>query len=110
MMDFIREFIIRYKKVIIAALLVLSVSLVFICNKEKVKAGNEHEVSRSDKRFTEYRVVQGDSLWKIAEANIDYDYYDNIYDYMSELKRMNNLDSEKIYVGQSLIITYYVND
>ena len=58
----------------------------------------------------EITVKSGDTLWDIAEANMDYEYYDDVNDYIAEIKRMNNLYSDKIYTGQNLLITYYCHN
>ena len=109
MVDFIREVFFRFKKGIIFGTVFICIISVFIITKVNVKAGNSNSISYSDKRFTNYTIVEGDTLWDIAEDNIDYDYYKNVYEYMNELRYMNNLKSDNIYVGQNLLITYYVN-
>ena len=58
----------------------------------------------------EVTVKSGDTLWDIAEANMDYEYYEDVNDYIAEIKRMNNLYSDKIYTGQNLLITYYCHN
>lgn len=110
MVDFIREVFFRFKKGIIFGTVFICIISVFIITKVNVKAGNSNSISYNDKRFTNYTVVEGDTLWDIAEDNIDYDYYKNVYEYMNELRHMNNLKSDNIYVGQNLLITYYVNN
>ena len=66
--------------------------------------------SNDSKYFTNITVEKGDTLWNIAEKYNDEDHYSSIYDYMNELRRMNNLTSDELYAGQSLVITYYVSD
>lgn len=109
MIDFIREVLIRFKKGIVIGLIAICMMSVFLITKVNVKAGNSN-TANNDKRFTNYTVVSGDTLWDIAEENMDYDHYNSVYEYMRELKNMNNLKSDNIYVGQNLLITYYVNN
>ena len=110
MVDLIREVVIRYKKAIVfAAACILAITF-FIVGKVNVNAGNAYEIDYSDKRFTNYTVQSGDSLWSVASEHIDYTYYRDIYEYMEELREMNHLKSDNIYYGQNLIITYYVNE
>ena len=66
--------------------------------------------SNDSKYFTNITVEKDDTLWNIAEKYNDEDHYSSIYDYMNELRRMNNLTSDELYAGQSLVITYYVSD
>lgn len=107
MFNFFREFIIKFKKGILGVLVLIAIISVVIVAKVNVKAGNAYEVDYSNKRFYNYTVVSGDSLWTIAEQNMDYDHYDNIYEYMNDLKKMNHLSSDNITIGQNLLITYY---
>ncbi len=60
-----------------------------------------------NKYFTNITVMEGDSLWSVAEQYMDEEHYSSIYDYMNELRKMNNLTSDNLYVGQNLVITYY---
>ena len=59
--------------------------------------------------FTNITVDEGDTLWSIAQANIDYDYYDSIYDYMEQLKDINNLTTDDINAGDNMIVIYYAD-
>lgn len=55
--------------------------------------------SHEQEKFQNITVSQGDSLWTIAKelgGNVN----ENVY----EIKKLNNLESSIIYVGQSLII------
>ena len=57
----------------------------------------------------QYKVIEiqkGDSLWSIAEDHMNPG-FDDIYDYIRELKRCNQLDSDKITAGNYLMIPYY---
>ncbi len=110
MVDLMREIIIRYKKVILFTLAGILMITFFIIGKVNVNAGSSNEPDYSNKRFTNYTVQAGDSLWSVAEDHIDYNYFSDIYDYMDELRDMNNLKSDDIYYGQNLLITYYVNN
>lgn len=57
----------------------------------------------------QYKVIEiqkGDSLWSIAKDNMNPG-FDNIFDYIHELRRCNQLDSDKITAGNYLMIPYY---
>ena len=73
-----------------------------LTNTEKCIAG-----SNEDKYFTNVTVEEGDTLWELASEYMDEDHYDSIYEYMDELKHMNNMTSENLYAGQNLVVTYY---
>ena len=63
--------------------------------------------SNEDKYFTNITVSEGDTRWEVASEHMDEEHYDSIYEYMDEIKSMNNMTSEDIYAGQNLVITYY---
>lgn len=56
----------------------------------------------------QYRIIEiqkGDSLWSIAKENMNPGFND-IFDYIREVKRCNQLDSDKITAGNYLMIPY----
>ncbi len=63
--------------------------------------------NNENKYFTNITVMEGDTLWNVAEKYMDDEHYSSIYDYMDELRRMNNLTSDNLYAGQNLVVTYY---
>ncbi|MEY8410586.1 LysM peptidoglycan-binding domain-containing protein [Lachnospiraceae bacterium 62-26] len=58
------------------------------------------------KYYTSITVAPGDSLWSIAKRYLD-DNYESIYDYIEELKDINDLTSNRIQAGQYLTVSYY---
>lgn len=65
----------------------------------------EHHASY--KYFTSIKIEKGDTLWSIANENMDYDHYKNVSEYVNEVKTMNSLTSDRIVAGSYLIIPYY---
>ena len=63
--------------------------------------------TNENKYFTNITVDEGDTLWEVASEHMDEEHYDSIYEYMDEIKEMNNMTSEELYEGQNLVITYY---
>lgn len=59
------------------------------------------------KYYTSVYIYPGDTLWSIAETYMDTDYYDNMDEYIAELKQMNGLKTDKIKSGNYLTISYY---
>ncbi len=74
-----------------------------IITKAQTCAANTNE----NKYFTNITVNDGDSLWAVAEQYMDNTHYSSVYEYMDEIKNMNNLSSDDIYAGQNLVVTYY---
>ena len=101
-----RSTMISYKAVIFAILFcIMLISFVL----GSVKGQSKRHASASDTYFTNITVDEGDTLWSIAQANIDYDYYDSIYDYMEQLKDINNLTTDDINAGDNMIVIYYAD-
>ncbi len=73
-----------------------------LTNTEKCIAG-----SAENKYFTNITVEEGDTLWEVASEHMDTEHYDSVYEYMDEIKAVNNMTSDNIYAGQNLVITYY---
>ena len=66
---------------------------------------NSGLVSSDIKCYKSIELQEGDTLWNIAETYMD-DSYDSINDYISELKKINNLDSDEIHEGHYLMVAY----
>lgn len=66
---------------------------------------NKHPIQRF-KYFTSLEIKDGDTIWDIANQNITEE-YDNINDYIREIKQCNNLSSDHITTGHYLLIPYY---
>ncbi len=66
------------------------------------KAAGEQMV----KCYTCIRISGGDSLWKIARLYMG-EGYDDIQEYIEEVKELNQLTSDQIHAGQYLTLPYY---
>ena len=60
----------------------------------------------TDMKYKVIQIEEGDSLWSIAKENIDPGFSD-IYEYIREIRRCNQLDSDRITSGNYLMIPYY---
>jgi LysM repeat protein len=59
-----------------------------------------------DKTVISVRIEKGDSLWSIA-SNYITDEYENINDYITEIKKSNGLVTDTIHEGRYIIVPYY---
>ena len=93
-----------YRRAIVAsAAVVLLVLCVWIAAKSNGKAVGKSE---RVKQLTSVCVEEGDCIWTIAKQ-----YYTeecgSMQDYVSEIKKTNNLYGDRILSGYSLLIPYY---
>lgn len=89
----------------IGAILVVLVSVLILSNTLKTNA-KENNNSDREKFYTSILIEEGDSLWSIAEEHRP-DKSISIKKYISELKLMNNMESDVIHAGNYLTIYYY---
>lgn len=91
---------------------VLIVSLLCICfflyfGDSVVKA----QEPTTDIQYKVVEVKTGDSLWSIAKKNMsdesNYSGFTDIYQYIHEIKKCNNMKSNQINAGCYLMIPYY---
>ena len=91
---------------------VLIVSLLCICfflyfGDSVVKA----QEPTTDIQYKVVEVKTGDSLWSIAKENMsdksNYSEFTDIYQYIHEIKKCNNMKSNQINAGCYLMVPYY---
>lgn len=66
--------------------------------------------SANDIQYKVVEIKDGDSLWSIAKENMDNTNdsgFINIYQYIHEIKRCNNMKSNQINAGCYLMVPYY---
>ena len=98
----------RRRVVLTVLALFLAIVFAFSYNVIVSQANNDTSDVKY-KYFTHHEVSKGDTLWSIAETNIDYDFYDSIQDYVDEVAEINHLKDETILIGQTIVIPYFSN-
>ena len=94
---------------LILSTIILSSLLVFFASMSIQASDMEHQQQVSYKYFKSIYITQGDTLWSIAEANMD-EHYSSQKEYINEVKRMNSLTSDHIVCGSYLIIPYFSSE
>ena len=90
---------------------VLIISLLSVCFF--LYFGDRVVKSQESANDIQYKVVEikdGDSLWSIAKENMDNTNdsgFINIYQYIHEIKRCNNMKSNQVNAGCYLMVPYY---
>lgn len=95
------------KRVVLAVLTLFLALVLGLSYNVIVSQANDDMSDVSYKYFTYHEVSKGDTLWSIAESNINYEFYDSIQDYVDEVTEINHLKDETIKVGQSIVIPYF---
>ncbi len=102
---------IRSKRNMHIVLSVMVFLIVFFCTTLSVYAAcsrqENSEVTSQHKYVKSILVESGDTLWSIAEQFADREHYSNYFEYMNEVKRLNNLRTDRIKAGNYLMIVYY---
>lgn len=89
---------------VITVFLSLTIAGLFaVCGTSKASAAPDRAPVRY---YTSIKIEQGDSLWEIASKyKLE---SESTADYIDEIIAMNQLSSEQITAGKSLMIYYYV--
>ena len=90
-------------------ILSLLLILLFVLSFNSIAQATEELPETTYKYFTYHTVDKGDTLWSLAEEYIDYNFYNSIHDYVSEVKEINHMIDDTIQVGQTVVIPYYSN-
>ncbi len=85
-------------------LLLLILMSMFFFTRTVTAQGSRERV----KLVTSVEVKKGDSLWSIASSYLTEE-YDDISDYIDELKESNGLTTDTIHAGSYIIVPYYAD-
>lgn len=91
------------KKKFIRSLIVLAGLIILLL------LGVNNTYSKTEISYKENYILKGDTLWSIAEHEIDTnEYYKNkdVRDIVYEIKKINNLEDGNLTIGQKIIIPY----
>ena len=103
-----RQKIVRRQRLVLGLIAALVVfAIIFFAMTITLNA----KVDNSDILYKYYKpisVTAGDSLWSIASANISYEKYDSIDDYIAEVCSINHIEEGgMVTAGEDIIIPYY---
>ncbi|MBP5555997.1 MAG: LysM peptidoglycan-binding domain-containing protein [Lachnospiraceae bacterium] len=99
------------RQALIGAIVLAAVMILFIgAFAIRTKAGSpaEYDGNVYYKYTTMYRVCDGDTLTSIAERYMDEIHYSSVSEYVSEVRKMNQMYySDEIKAGELISICYY---
>ena len=94
----------RNMLLILFTLILIFVISFFIVSFSSQARDMEHQTSY--KYYKSIQISNGDTLWSIAQNNMD-EHYSTTAQYVDEIKQMNSLSSDRIVAGNYLLIPYY---
>lgn len=99
-----REMMIRIK-ITVAATLILLIGM-FLLNTLRTEA-TEQIPETTYKYFTYHQIEKGDTLHNLAKEYISYEFYDNLQEYIEEVREINHLENDLIIAGNMLVLPYF---
>lgn len=99
-----REMMIRIK-ITVAATFLLLIGI-FLLNTLRTEA-IEQIPETTYKYFTYHEIEKGDTLHDLAKEYISYEFYDNIQEYIEEVKEINHMENDLIIAGNMLVLPYF---
>lgn len=88
---------------LLSLVLVLSLGIGFFGNSVHANDKDDHDKIMC---YRSIEIQKGDTLWSIAEDNLDVE-YDTVTTYVDNLMKINNLVTDEIGSGNYLTIYYY---
>lgn len=88
---------------LIALLIAVAIFLTFLFNIVLANSSVQGEMAVEGKGYITITVKARDTLWSIAEAHMNTDYY-SYESFIREVTAMNRIESATIYAGEQLLI------
>ena len=99
------------RQALIGAVIIASVMILFIgafAIRSKAVSPDDYDDTVYYKYTTMYRVCAGDTLTSITEQYMDDVHYSSVSDYVSEVRKMNQMYfSDELKAGELISICYY---
>lgn len=62
------------------------------------------------KYYTSHMIMPGESLWSIAQENIDYVHYESVQNYIEEINFINGMANSELQIGDYILIPYFSDE
>lgn len=95
------------KRIWILGAIVLLLIIIFSISFVTKTVTAQRDVART-KLVTSIEVKHGDTLWSIASDFMSEE-YDNLNDYIDEIKESNGISSDEIHAGNYIIVPYFAD-
>lgn len=96
------------KKVIYVAITVVAILLGIVIGNNIINSSSSSATTEHTKElyYTSVEIEAGDTLWTIAEEYMSAE-YDDVNEYIKEVKQINNMYSDTIHAGSYIMVPYY---
>lgn len=96
------------KRFLFTAITVVAILLGIVLGNNVLSSSHSSAYSDVQKevRYTSIKIESGDTLWTIAEEYMCSE-YDDVNDYIKDVKEINGLYSDVIHAGNYLMVPYY---
>ena len=96
------------KRFLFTAITVVAILLGIVLGNNVLNSSHSSAYSDVQKevRYTSIKIESGDTLWTIAEEYMCSE-YDDVNDYIKDVKEINGLYSDVIHAGNYLMVPYY---
>lgn len=92
---------------IITAIFVVIIALSVFSLSAKAKSAQGAD---DHKYYTSHMIMPGESLWSIAQENVDYVHYESVQDYIDEISFINGLNNSGLQIGDYILIPYFSSE
>ena len=95
--------IVNKKKFIRSVIIILSILILFLFGMNSITYSKRQVLYKED------YIIQGDTLWSIAEKQLNTNEYykgQDIRKVIYDIEKVNNISNEKLTIGQKIIIPY----
>ena len=101
-----REKCLSFKNLLLSAIVLVVVIILFVCilGLFNANASDNRKNQEVNRHYSSIIIQPKDNLWGIAEK---YAQNESISTYIDNIKKLNNMDEDTVYAGNSIIIYYY---
>ena len=98
------------RKMIFAGMTAVFVMIFGLSVFSMTAKADTNEYANMNKYYESHLIQQGETLWSIAEANMDDAHYDSVKDYIDEVKEVNGFTGDKLQSGNYILIPYFAEE
>ena len=97
-----------HRRMLFVAITVVSILLGIVIGNNVISTSSSSATTEHTRElyYTSVEIEAGDTLWTIAEEYMSAE-YDDINEYIKEIKKINGIYNDTIHAGNYLMVPYY---